>query len=52
MFDEAKNEDDDPLKNESGTKFVQLDCLSEDEILEEQQLPWVEEPSLPLRRST
>ena len=52
VFDEAKNGDDDPLKNESGTKFVQLDCLSEDEILEEQQLPWVEEPSLPLRRST
>ena len=52
VFDEAKNGDDDRLKNESGTKFVQLDCLSEDEILEEQQLPWVEEPSLPLRRST
>ena len=48
MFDEAKNalkedddspknEDDGPPKNESGTKIVQLDCLSEDEILEEQQ---------------
>ena len=33
-------------------QFIQLDYLSEDEILEEQQPPQVEEPSLPLRRST
>ena len=54
VFDETKNaikEDDDPPKNESGTKFVQLDCLSEDETLEEQLPPQVEEPSLLLRRS-
>ena len=42
VFDETKNaikEDDDPAKNESGTKFVQLDCLSKDETLEEQPPP-------------
>lgn len=35
VFDETKNsikEDDEPPKNEPGTKFVQLDCWSEDEI--------------------
>ena len=55
MFDETKNaikEDGDPPKDESGTKFVQLDCLSEDETSEEQPPPQVEEPSLPLRHST
>ena len=54
VFDETKNvthEGDDPSKNESGTKFVQLDCLNEDEVLEEHQPPQVEEPNLPLRRS-
>ena len=54
VFDETKNvthKDDDPSKNESGTKFVQLDCLNEDEIEEHQPLQ-VEEPNLPLRRST
>ena len=55
VFDETKiaiKEDDDPPKNESGKKFVQLDCLSENETLEEQPSPQVEEPSLPLRYST
>ena len=49
MFDETKNvtrEDDDPSKNESGTKFVQLDCLNEDEVIEEHQPLQVEESNL------
>lgn len=42
VFDYTKNtikEDDDPPKDESDTKFVQVDCLSEDQILKEQQPP-------------
>ena len=39
------------LKSESRTKVVQLNCLSEDEVTEE-QFPQVEEFNLPLRRST
>ena len=40
-----------PQVSESGTKVVQLDCLSEDEKLEE-QAPQTAETDSPLRRST
>ena len=45
------DDDSQPQKSESRTKVVQLDCLSEDEVTEE-QFPQVEESNLPLRRST
>ena len=45
--------DDDNLlqKSESRTNVIQLDCLSEDEVIEE-QFPQIEESNLPLRRYT
>ena len=45
------DDDDDsrPQNSESETKVIQLDCLSEDEVLEE-HVPQKEEPVIPLRR--
>ena len=54
VFNELSSEIDDdsqPQKSESRTKVIQLDILSEDEVIEE-QFPQKEESNVPLKRST
>ena len=45
------DDDSQPQKSESRTKVNQLDCLSEDEVIEE-QFPQLEESNIPLKKST